>query len=204
LRTTAGGEAAGVVTTVDLKALGFDLVHNQLNAAFALVAVAHVLKRPITTLAPLLRGFVGLAHRCELVGHIGLNAVTNDSKSTNVESTLVALASQSPAKPVLLMMGGQGKGEPYAPILTERSKISSLVTFGATGPDIARELRSHVPTREFPTLRAALTALSGILEKDPRPVLFSPGCASFDEFQNYEERGRVFRDAVTPLLSTRR
>jgi UDP-N-acetylmuramoylalanine--D-glutamate ligase len=203
LRISAGGRETGV-TTVDLKALGLDLVHNQLNAAFALVGASHVLSRGIAELAPLLEGFQGLAHRCEVVGRRGPHALINDSKSTNVESTLVALASQDARAPVHLMMGGQGKGEPYAPILTERSKFASLITFGATGPEIAAALRPHlpgVPVREFPTLRAALAALSGILEKEPRPVLFSPGCASFDEFKNYEERGQVFRAAVAPLLS---
>lgn len=103
LRTTAGRRdhtaSTPVVTTVDLKVLGLDMVHDQLNAAFALVGAAHGLDKSVTELAPLLKGFQGLAHRSEVVGRRGPHVLINDSKSTNVESTLVALASQTLATP---------------------------------------------------------------------------------------------------------
>lgn len=179
-------------------ALGITERQNHLNAAFAALSVAQLLGKKAEDILPLLKGFRGLPHRCELVGRIATGVVVNDSKSTNVESTLVALGSM--ASPVVLMMGGQGKGEPYAPLLAEKTKIAALITFGPTGPDIARALRDAVPVQEFPTLAAALSGIGGILEKYPHGLLFSPGCASFDEFRNYEHRGEVFKQALAPRL----
>ena len=175
-------------------------VHNKLNAILSVLAVAHVTGERPEALLPLLDDFMGLPHRCELVGMIGGLPVTNDSKSTNVESTLVALESQK--TPVILMMGGQGKEEPYSPILSKKSIIAALVTFGPTGKEIAHQLGGSFPIFPFPTLIAALEAISGILEKHKHPILFSPGCASFDEFANYEHRGEVFRKAMIPLCDS--
>lgn len=172
--------------------------HNRLNAGFALTAVAHTLKRDVQSIVNGLTDFIGLRHRCELIGTIRGHACINDSKSTNVESTLVALASQT--RPVLLLMGGQGKGESYVPILGQKEKIAGVITFGASGPEIANVLSAELPVHEFPTLTLALGQIAGIISSMPHPVLFSPGCASFDEFNNYEHRGDVFREQMKVLL----
>jgi len=173
---------------------------NQLNAGFALCAVAHLLKRSPADLSPFLADFRGLPHRCEQIGTIDMQSVINDSKSTNVESTLVALDSQR--RPVILLMGGQGKEESYCPILKALDKIALLVTFGASGSTIAKELGGGLPVQEFPTLKNAMDQIGGIIAKHRCGVLFSPGCASFDEFRNYEERGDYFHRAISPLLDT--
>ncbi|MBM4251010.1 MAG: UDP-N-acetylmuramoyl-L-alanine--D-glutamate ligase [Deltaproteobacteria bacterium] len=172
--------------------------HNRLNAGFALTAVAHTLGRDVRSLAEGLKDFIGLRHRCELIGTVRGNQCINDSKSTNVESTLVALSSQT--RPVLLLMGGQGKGESYTPILKLKDKISSVITFGASGPAIANDLSRELLVHEFPTLTVALGQIAGIISNKPTPILFSPGCASFDEFNNYEHRGDVFREQMKGLL----
>jgi UDP-N-acetylmuramoylalanine--D-glutamate ligase len=179
---------------IDLARHGIAERQNQLNAGFTLTVAAALTGQPLAALAPLLRGFRGLPHRCERVGTLLGQPVINDSKSTNVESTLVALQSQD--QPVLLLMGGQGKGEPYEPVLAERQRIAGVVTFGASGGVIAQALKRDLAVHEFPTLAAALTAIGGILKDRPRPVLFSPGCASFDEFTNYEARGRYFTEQM--------
>ena len=190
------------LTSVDyLKSLAppsMEEAQNRLNAGFAVSAVAHLLGRPAAELTPYLADFQGLPHRCERIGYIRAQPVVNDSKSTNVESTLVALASQSNA--TILLMGGKGKDEPYGPILSERSKIAVLITFGASGGDIAKDLSGAFPIQEFSTLKAAMAQLGGIIGRYQCGVLFSPGCASFDEFRNYEQRGDFFRQAVMPLL----
>lgn len=173
--------------------------HNVLNANFTAAVVSHLTGRAPSSILPLLADYKALPHRCEHVGNVPGGPVVNDSKSTNVESTLVAL--QSLDRPVILMMGGQGKGEPYAPLLAEKAKIARLVTFGASGPEIADQLRGELPLDEFPTLKGALDAIGGILEKHPYGVLFSPGCASFDEFRNYEHRGEVFKQAMARHLT---
>ncbi len=176
-----------------------DGAHNALNANFATTVAGHLLGKDPKTLLPLLADFRGLPHRCEPVGTVPGGPVVNDSKSTNVESTLVALHSMD--RPVILMMGGQGKGEPYSPILAEKTKIARLITFGASGKEIADQLRGELPVHEFPTLAAALDEIGGILKKHAHGVLFSPGCASFDEFRNYEHRGEVFRTAMARHLA---
>ena len=180
--------------SIDLRELGILEAHNQLNAGFSLVAAAAITGRPMTELAPFLRGFRGLPHRCEPIGTWKGLPVIEDSKSTNVESTLIALKSQ--LEPVLLLMGGQGKDEPYRPLLDEARKIARLVTFGASGPKIASELRSTVATSEFATLQDALENFERIDLSGVRAILFSPGCASFDEFNNYGHRGDSFRNAL--------
>src|SRR5262249_40457245 len=91
---------------VDLAKLPLKEPHNLVNAAFALLGARHLTGLSFAKGTAMLEDFRGLPHRCELVAHVNGRAVINDSKSTNVESTLVALQSQ-PA-PVLLMMGGQG------------------------------------------------------------------------------------------------
>jgi UDP-N-acetylmuramoylalanine--D-glutamate ligase len=174
--------------------------HNRLNGTFALLAVSHVTGEAPESLIPHLNDFKGLPHRCELVGYIGGKSIINDSKSTNVESTLVALSSQD--QPVILMMGGQGKGEPYSPILEKKSIISALVTFGPTGDVIAKELQGQLEIFSFPTLDAATKGISGIINRYHHPILFSPGCASFDEFSNYEHRGEFFRKAMLSLCDS--
>jgi UDP-N-acetylmuramoylalanine--D-glutamate ligase len=179
---------------IDLAGLGISERQNQLNAGFTLTVAQALTGTSLAKLAPLLKGFRGLPHRCERVGTLAGRPVINDSKSTNVESTVVALQSQD--EPVLLMMGGQGKGEPYEPLLAERARIAAVVTFGASGGVIASALRSTLTVHEFPTLTAALGAIDGILKDRPLPILFSPGCASFDEFNNYEHRGRYFTEQM--------
>jgi UDP-N-acetylmuramoylalanine--D-glutamate ligase len=174
--------------------------HNRLNGTFAVLAVAHVTGEIQESLIPLLNDFKGLPHRCELVGYIRGKSIINDSKSTNVESTLVALSSQD--QPVILLMGGQGKGESYSPVLEKKTMISALVTFGPTGEVIAKELQGQLEIFSFPTLEAATKGISGIINKYNHPILFSPGCASFDEFSNYEHRGEFFRKAMLSLCDS--
>ena len=172
--------------------------HNRLNAGFAISAAAHALGCHAGEIAPLLNDFVGLRHRCDLIGRINYLSVINDSKSTNVESTMVALKGQD--RPVVLMMGGQGKGESYLPVLQLKKNIAAIVTFGASGPEIARDLKGSVRVHEFPSLRIALDHIAGIIKQELVPILFSPGCASFDEFSNYEHRGEFFQTSIRHLL----
>jgi len=180
--------------SVDFTLLKYREPHNLLNALLAALACEKVTGRKPQEFIDTLATFRGLPHRCELVGHMRGHAIINDSKSTNVESTLVALDAQD--TPVILLLGGQGKDEPYAPILTRKARIRRIVTFGASGKVIAGELRDSISTSSFPTLAEALAALRKELMSEPGPVLFSPACASFDEFRNFEHRGDFFTSAL--------
>lgn len=184
--------------SLDLSRTGIREKHNLLNASFAAYAAGAVTGLPPQELAQELVSFKGLPHRCELVGLIGRSRVVNDSKATNVDSTLVALESQE--APALLFLGGLGKGESFAPVLNFRNVIRHVIAFGASGSDVVRDLGQELPLTKYGTLREALVGLSRHLE-DGVDVLFSPGCASFDEFTNFEARGEFFRESMKPLLS---
>lgn len=175
--------------------------HNILNAAFSVLSVAHVTGRSPQSLVPLLRDFQGLPFRCQTIGSWDGEPVINDSKSTNVESTLVALASQN--KPVLLILGGLGKDESFLPLLDLRHRIDRVLAVGHTGPAIERELREHLSVTLVPTLAEALRDLPRLRGAAPLPILFSPGCASFDEFKNFENRGDFFNETMKQWMKQR-
>ena len=173
--------------------------HNQRNLAFAALSIHLIKMTPYEAIVGALSDYRGLPHRCALVGNFAGRDIFNDSKSTNVESTLVAL--QAMPNKVILMMGGIGKGEPYAPIRAEKNKIAVLLTFGPTGPDIAAALKDDVPVQNFPTLSSLFAGINGIIEKYQHPILFSPGCASFDEFRNFAHRGDYFSNQINQVFA---
>lgn len=190
-----------VITESDFSASlrHLDGSHNIRNAAFAALSI-HLLRGvPLSDACAAIVDYAGLPHRCQLVGTFNGRKVWNDSKSTNVESTLVALGSMN--SPVILMMGGIGKGEPYAPILKEKGRIALVLTFGPTGTEIAAALSPAVKVKNFPTLASLFQEFGGIIKEYGQPILFSPGCASFDEFRNFAHRGDYFSQAVTDLLA---
>lgn len=173
-------------------------IHNRLNVAAALAASGS--KKP-AQLVQSLTGFTWLPFRFERIGSIRGEAVYNDSKSTNVESTLIALRSLS--KPALLMLGGHSKGESFEPILACKDRIGKLIVFGAARDQIAKDLAALRP-QSFPTLREALNQISSLVGEKPMPLVFSPANASFDEFKNFEERGAVFNQFLSPLLDPKK
>jgi UDP-N-acetylmuramoylalanine--D-glutamate ligase len=114
-----------------------------------------------------------------------------------VESTLVAL--QSLRAPAIVMLGGYPKGESYRPIAAHRDRIARLVVFGAAAQKIENDLRDLNPI-VYPNLMAALGEIAELARQAPAPIVFSPACASFDEFKNFEERGSLFNQILGPLL----
>lgn len=141
-----------------------------------------------------LRGFKGVEHRIEHVVTVRGVAFYNDSKSTNLESLRVALESFS--VPVVLLAGGRGKGGDYRALRdVVRDHVKCLVTLGEDGPlmeaaygDLVKTVRAV--DMESAVRCAAAEALPGEI------VLLSPACASFDMFENFEHRGRVFKECV--------
>ena len=147
-----------------------------------------------------LDAFPGLPHRLELVSERGGVEWVNDSKATNVDSTWVGLSAFPPASPrVVLIMGGRGKGAPYAPLRPLfAGRVKALLTIGEDGSNIQAELGDLCRTEPCDTLaeavrRAARLAAAGEV------VLLSPACASYDQFRSYEERGEAFRRHVREL-----
>ncbi|SRR6266481_437688 len=141
--------------------------------------------------------FHGVEHRLELVSTIHGVSFFNDSKATNVDATIKALES-FPGK-VHIILGGKDKGSDYSvlnPLLRERVKRAYLI--GAAAEKIAAQIKGAVPLAHSGTLeRAVQQAFEAAVEGDI--VLLAPACASFDQFENYEQRGRVFKELVHSL-----
>jgi UDP-N-acetylmuramoylalanine--D-glutamate ligase len=143
-----------------------------------------------------LRTFPGVAHRLELVAELGGVRYVNDSKATNVASTLVAMqASADDAPSVHLILGGQGKGQDFSPLRRAvESSCRAVYLIGEDAPLIAGALAGiDVPVELCETLERAVE-LARERARVGETVLLSPACASFDQFADFEARGERFRE----------
>jgi len=175
----------------DLGLLGDHNVANALAAALA----AEAMGVAASALPDGLRSFRALAHRMEPVREVGAVLWINDSKATNIASTEVAVTAMT--RPFVLLLGGRHKGEPYTrlgPRLPGRAR--AVIAYGEAGPIVARDLAgAGVPVIEaggFDDVMDRARALT----RPGDAVLLSPACSSYDMFENYEERGRRFREIV--------
>jgi UDP-N-acetylmuramoylalanine--D-glutamate ligase len=171
------------------------------NVENVLAATACALWRglPAATIREGIARFRGVAHRIELVRELTGVRYYNDSKGTNVASTIKALESFS--EPIVLIAGGVGKGQDFAPLAAAaRGRVRRAVVLGEDGPKIAAALdTAGIAVESAASMAAALgAARDGATAGDV--VLLSPACASFDMFDNYEHRGDVFRALVNGLI----
>ena len=171
--------------------------HNRDNA---MAAAAASLARGIdpAAVAAGLRSFAGVRHRLELIAVVGDVTYVNDSKATNVASTIVALRSHDRA--VHLIAGGVGKNQDFAPLAPVVARhCAAVYLIGDAAGEIGRALRDlDAPIHELGTLPAALAAASGAAGPG-ETVLLSPACASFDQYTDFEARGDAFRELVAAL-----
>lgn len=170
--------------------------HNQLNvaAAFALGDSAGLAPAAMQQAA---REFSGLAHRCEWLRERHGVRWINDSKGTNVGATLAAIDGLDPW--VVLLAGGQAKGGDFSPWRAPlRDKGRAVMLFGQDAAQIEGQLGDCVPLRRVPDLAAAVQAAAGIAQPGDS-VLLSPGCASFDQFSGYVQRGERYAELVRAL-----
>ena len=172
---------------------------NLLNAAAA-VAAALPLTDDLPALAAGLRSFGGLPHRHQPVGQIGDVRLVDDSKATNVDAVCAGLRGYRGE--VVLIAGGSGKGERYAPLREVMDAVHAVVVIGQEGPAIAAVLADTVPVHAADTLPAAVTRAYELAQPD-RTVLLSPACASFDMFRDFRHRGEIFAAAAHALGATR-
>jgi UDP-N-acetylmuramoylalanine--D-glutamate ligase len=194
--------ATRVRPIADLPTLTLPGKHNRANAALALAAATATLDRhnipyDQATLANAIATFPGLPHRLQPVAtHAGVTFY-NDSKCTTpaaVALAVEAIADRTPRSNIHLIAGGADKGADLAPVATLACTIGSLHTIGTTGPRIT-ELAPGGKAAHHGTLDAAFQAAVG-QASDNHAVLLSPGCASWDQFTNYEERGTLFANLV--------
>jgi UDP-N-acetylmuramoylalanine--D-glutamate ligase len=146
-----------------------------------------------------LDSFGGLAHRLERVRELDGVEWINDSKATNVDSSLVALKALKGG--IWLIAGGKGKGAPYQPLVdAARGKLAGVLTIGKDAPNIEAAFKGSAPIHPCATLDAAI-AKARALAKAGDTVLLSPACASFDMFRDYAHRGGEFAAAVHRLAA---
>jgi UDP-N-acetylmuramoylalanine--D-glutamate ligase len=184
---------APLLPTSALKIFG---AHNWANAlAAAALADAVGIGRDAQLAA--LRSFAGLPHRCEFVRELAGVRWFNDSKGTNVGSTLAAL-NGLPA-PIVWLGGGQGKGQSFADLREPLArKGRAAVLFGEDAERIERDINGATPVYREVDMSAAVGRARGLARAGDQ-VLLSPACASFDQFRNYVDRGDQFRAAVLGL-----
>ena len=140
-----------------------------------------------------LRRYPGLAHRMAFCGEKGGVKAYNDSKGTNVDATLTAIHALS--GPLVLLLGGTDKGASYAPLREALAgKLRRLVFLGEAIPQLRRDLR-NLPHDVVPAFDDAVRAALSIAQPGDQ-VLLSPACASFDQFDNFEQRGERFEALV--------
>jgi UDP-N-acetylmuramoylalanine--D-glutamate ligase len=176
-------------------------LHNAANALAAL-ALCRALSMPLAPLLDALRAFKGLPHRVEPVGEAEGVRWYDDSKGTNVGSTVAALAGLAHgASKVILIAGGEGKGQDFSPLKDAVARSArSLVLIGRDAKLIeAAVAGAGVPMRRAQSMEEAV-ALAAEAAHPGDAVLLSPACASFDMFRNYKHRGEVFRLAVEGRL----
>jgi UDP-N-acetylmuramoylalanine--D-glutamate ligase len=170
--------------------------HN-LENALAACALALSLGIPAKSLAKSLRQFRGVPHRLEPVDFIDGVRYVNDSKGTNVDAVMKAL--QSYNTPIVLILGGRDKNGDFTALrdlLKER--VKAAVVMGEAADIIAHQIKGAVQVIHEKDLAGAVRSAANVaVEGDV--VLLSPGCASFDQFKNFEERGEKFRMIVKQL-----
>ncbi|MFN0174511.1 MAG: UDP-N-acetylmuramoyl-L-alanine--D-glutamate ligase [Saprospiraceae bacterium] len=168
--------------------------HNMFNAVCAIRA-ALLLGAEQAKIQKGLNTFVPPPHRLERVAKIGGVTWINDSKATNVDSVFYAL--QAMDAPTVWIVGGQDKGNDYAPLLKlVKKKVKAIVCMGLDNSKIIKVFGGmKKPMVETGSAAEAVAKASGFAKKGDT-VLLSPACASFDLFKNYEDRGAQFREAV--------
>jgi UDP-N-acetylmuramoylalanine--D-glutamate ligase len=189
------GAEEAIVTRGEIPLVG---AHNLENVLAAVVAT-RLAGATLHDVAKGIRSFAGVEHRLEFVAEVNGVRYYNDSKATNVDATLKALDA-FPGH-ILIILGGKDKDSDYTVLqkpLREKAILALLI--GAASDKIEKQIARSAATERAGTLERAVQ----IASHAARPgdvVLLAPACASFDQFENYEHRGRVFKDLVRQLQS---
>lgn len=177
--------------------IGIQGEHNVKNAMAASM-VATLLRIRKQTIRESLEGFQGVEHRLEKVLKINNVMYINDSKATNVNATFYALDSME--NPAVWIVGGVDKGNDYSELLPlVNEKVKAIICLGVDNQKIINTFGNIVDTIVETDSMAMAVQIAYKLAERNNTVLLSPACASFDLFENYEDRGRQFKEAVRNL-----
>ena len=183
--------------TMETKTIALEGKHNMKNAMSA-TSVAQLMRIRKQTIRESLSSFQGVEHRLERVLKIQNVMYINDSKATNVNATFFALDSMS--SPTVWIVGGVDKGNDYSELMAMvREKVKAIICLGVDNKKIIDAFGNVVDMMvEVSSMNDAVRTAQHLAEKGDA-VLLSPACASFDLFENYEDRGRQFKHAVRGL-----
>ncbi|MDR3244691.1 MAG: UDP-N-acetylmuramoyl-L-alanine--D-glutamate ligase [Elusimicrobiota bacterium] len=152
---------------------------------------------PLKTIEKTISSYKGVSHRIEFVKSIKGVSYYNDSKSTTVDSTRAAL--ESFKGNILLIIGGLDKGFPYTPLKKLiKEKVKYILIIGSASAKIKKDLSGCAPIYDCLNIKNAVMKAFNLSKKGDI-VLFSPACASFDQFKNFEERGDIFKSLVRKI-----
>jgi UDP-N-acetylmuramoylalanine--D-glutamate ligase len=168
--------------------------HNVENV-LAAVCAARLAGVPVEAIRRAIEKFQAVEHRLEYVATLHGVEFYNDSKATNVDATAKAIAAFSSG--IHLILGGKDKGSDYtalSPLMRER--VRAVYTIGSAAEKIESQLRGVVSMHSCGTLDGAVNAAASAA-RPGEVVLLAPACSSFDQFENYEHRGRVFKELVS-------
>ena len=183
-------------TLIEMNLLALPGKHNLANALAAATA-AHLMGVPNKSIAATMSQFSGVPHRLEPVAEINGVTYINDSKATNLDAVQVAL--ESFTQPIILLLGGLDKGGDFRSLLPHtHNNLKEVIAFGQAKELILTALRDAVRSTSVMDLKEALE-LAQNCSQPGDVVLLSPGCASFDQFDNFEERGDHFRSLLTVM-----
>ncbi len=162
--------------------------HNIYNL-LAAASGAHCLGISNERIAHVIQSFKGIPHRLESITEINGIEFINDSKATNIDAVKVAIESYE--KPIILILGGMAKGNDFAELLQFKNKIKNIIAYGTAKEMIHEELSTAFTVSKIELLKDAVK-LSFQKAGKGEIVLLSPGCTSFDQFKNFEDRGNKF------------
>ena len=172
-------------------------LHNAANALAAL-ALCRAIGLPYDGLVPALKTFEGLPHRVQRVAEVAGRVFYDDSKGTNVGATAAALLGFT--QPVVLIAGGDGKGQDFSPLKEAVRNTRAVVQIGRDGPLVAAAIAGACAVHRAESMEEAVQ-MAFMLSKAGDAILLSPACASWDMFRNYAHRAEVFIAAVDVLLA---
>lgn len=188
-----------VMAIEEIPLRGMHNVENVMASLAAVFCARGTSSEDLPALKEAIKRFKGVEHRIEYVAEIGGVKFYNDSKATNVDSTVKALEAFD--RNVIVILGGKDKGSDYtalAPLVRER--VKRVVLIGAASDKIATQLEGARPITRASSMQDAVTkSMEAAVSGDT--VLLAPACASFDMFDNYEHRGRVFKEEVFNLAN---
>jgi UDP-N-acetylmuramoylalanine--D-glutamate ligase len=166
--------------------------HNVQNVLAAL-AIGHAAGLAMEGMVAEIKKYKGLAHRCEWLGEFNGVGYVNDSKATNIGASISAVEGFAGNRDIILILGGEGKGADFSVLAPSLDKyVKKVLVFGRDREWIRAALQQTIPVESCGSFEEVID--TAVREANPGDtVLFSPACASFDMFENYENRGFEFK-----------